>query len=155
MHGSLKSNDTRICSPVNFVSIWSGLKQNYLLSLCFKAMYVTTAEAGIPRVFVSTRFAPDPPHGMLWLDNKVYFEKGCVAGKKMDSEKKLESVSQSLSSVLYKGVWNLWCLPKNAICPGFRSSCLRRAQSTGELEYKVPLVTRMTFVILSMARREN
>ena len=37
---------------------------------------------------------------------------------------------------------HLWCLPEHAIGHRFRSSCLRRAQSTRELEHRVSLVTR-------------
>lgn len=61
-----------------FVSIWPGLKHNYLLSLCFKVIvayvfyYVTAVvlnglpveSSGIPGVFVNTRFVPDPPYGL-------------------------------------------------------------------------------------------
>lgn len=73
-----------------FVSIWPGLKHNYLLSLCFKVIvayvfyYVTAVvlnglpveSSGIPGVFVNTRFVPDPPYGLRWLENETNFWTG-------------------------------------------------------------------------------
>ena len=103
---------------------------------------------GISGVFVNTRFLPDPPYRLLWLENEINFGQGCVVGKKMD----LEKIRTHFSIIVFcvkmsSGRRDLSQIPLVLL------ESLSVNEGTGTQD--VACDTYGWLVILSVARREN
>lgn len=150
-------------SPVKIRFHLARAKHNYLLSLCFKAVvayvhyYVTACSfkwhcplraLGSP-VSSLTRGSSQILSTLLWLENKINFGQGCVVGTKMDLEKN-KNLFLNHCLLCYNVFRN------TRFVPGPTRLAWVALRQRGNWNTRCRLwYVRVTFVILSVARREN